>query len=281
MYVGMVWAMSKLFFESDLIRWRIAWNGLVEVRWVVEMADLGYVVADIPSLIHIESENIDVQGLYDEYMVFWGSELVRINDASMGGISVLEYFTRNLTHFKRVFECIFAKKSAMRAAEEKSGKSAKSPTKGMMSMSFKSPSKDTATDDYRAHASDPFKEVRNRSRKMTDEMNIFHISAITPQLISSRPNQITDALLPELMYKIVGHLGRVTNYHLSPSSGVIVMTAMKNLLSPARDGLYYQLAVLELGEQLLRSGDVSGISELKPLVDKFYKPGLPLKKVWC
>ena len=31
---ALVWTLSKDLFDEDIVRWRIAWNGLIEVGWV-------------------------------------------------------------------------------------------------------------------------------------------------------------------------------------------------------------------------------------------------------
>jgi hypothetical protein len=107
------WNMSREVFGNDLIRWKIAFDGLLALRWLVHRGELGYCVSCIASLITPTTPAISEQELYDNYILHWVENLVHIDElASRAGSAnssalALEYFSGHLAHYKQVFENIF------------------------------------------------------------------------------------------------------------------------------------------------------------------------------
>lgn len=101
---SMAWAMGRKVLDEDVVRWRVAWNGLIEVGWVTYNSDLGFLISHLPSLIPGGKASELPQEQWDIYVNHWVDELVRITLASQECTSVLESFRHNLPHFRHVFE---------------------------------------------------------------------------------------------------------------------------------------------------------------------------------
>ena len=110
---ALVWSMSRKQFHNDILRWNIAWMGLLESGWVVRVPDLGYSVSSIAAYVKTSCDVLDIQRLHEWYLSHWSDELVRVNIYAYNlldprqAASTLEYFTQNISHFKHVIKvCI-------------------------------------------------------------------------------------------------------------------------------------------------------------------------------
>lgn len=98
------WALCKDLFEGDLVRWYIAWKGLVHRGWLYHNPDLGYlvpahaVVTDSPAL-----ERLDTQSQWDRYIHFWADQVIRMNAEAVDCASAFLYFDKHRPHFKFMF----------------------------------------------------------------------------------------------------------------------------------------------------------------------------------
>ena len=107
---ALVWSMSRKQFHNDILRWNIAWMGLLESGWVVRVPDLGYSVSSIAAYVKTSCDVLDIQRLHEWYLSHWTDELVRVNIYAYNlldprqAASTLEYFTQNISHFKHVIK---------------------------------------------------------------------------------------------------------------------------------------------------------------------------------
>ena len=110
---GMTWEMSQETFGHDLIRWKIAWRGLIEIGWIVPTVELGYKLSVFAELVQpscvapaTAAAAIVDQDLYDCYVLYWTMELIRIDQLSTFNPSILEYFMTHLHHMQHVLSNI-------------------------------------------------------------------------------------------------------------------------------------------------------------------------------
>lgn len=99
-----IWSITKDIYSGDIIKFRIAWEGLVDAGWIVESSELGWRLSKLAALVQPSHTAIDGQFLYDNYVLFWASELARINEAGAQSPNALDEFGRYSTHFRHVFD---------------------------------------------------------------------------------------------------------------------------------------------------------------------------------
>lgn len=106
----LVWAMSKRAFHNDIVRWDIAWKGLLESGWVVHTPDLGFAVSTIAAYVTVTCTGLTTQQLQEWYMDHWADEIARINYASASSTQnpspILEYLTQHMPHFGHLFSVV-------------------------------------------------------------------------------------------------------------------------------------------------------------------------------
>lgn len=111
----LVWAMSKRAFHNDIVRWDIAWKGLLESGWVVANPDLGFAVSSIAAYVTTSCSGFSTQQLQEWYMDHWADEIARVNFASSSTTenpsAILEYLTQHMPHFKHLFSVVSNAKS--------------------------------------------------------------------------------------------------------------------------------------------------------------------------
>ena len=85
---------------------------------------------------------------------------------------------------------------------------------------------------------------------------------------------IDSLVLEAVLYKLAGKLGPIFDYHFTPKASMHIAQAIKQRLNQD-DGHIYNLACIELAEQLLRNNDIQiGLQELFPIINGFiYVPG--------
>ena len=87
------------------MRWRIAWNGLLDARWVCYHRGVGHAKSPIIASYSAFHPNVNVTDQYNICMEYWADQLIRVNtDLPQRG--VLDYFTLNIMHFRQVFSLI-------------------------------------------------------------------------------------------------------------------------------------------------------------------------------
>jgi hypothetical protein len=96
---SLAWELCREAFDNDVLRWRIAFLGLLESGWLMLRADRGYVVS-ASSMVR----PIDTVGLYGfnisptmqwaAYLVHWAGELVYMNRACIDEFALISGASR-------------------------------------------------------------------------------------------------------------------------------------------------------------------------------------------
>lgn len=301
---SMCWHVSSGVFGQDQVRWHIAWTGLIDCGWVVQSTTLGYVVSPLVCLVHVTSPSINVQAIYDSYVLHWASELARINGCASECPSALEYFGQYLCHFKRVFEGVFrAAKSkptpvpstnALKMRKQSGGGGGAAVSRafsfksvvpkpevgkyGEWVVEFKETSVSTApsTAPEGVKSAAPHRSKLNwmRGRKSdSTSSDSDHqpndVSSDSPRFLT-RFMTLSSEGVGAVVKTVAGNLGRLLSYQLSPASGITVAFAFRRQLVP-EDGESFDAAVIDLAEQYLRHGDIKdALKEMQQIVAQFY-----------
>ena len=128
---GHAWVLSKDAFGDDVLRWRVAWQGLVEVGWVAHSQPLGYwipaqsilsaaKVITAPAPITFETQ-------VRRYVFHWAEELVRVNGFSYECSSSMLLHDKFSRHFRSILSSFSTPSTDRRTAQEASAVSAAGP----------------------------------------------------------------------------------------------------------------------------------------------------------
>jgi hypothetical protein len=111
-----LWAMSKDAYNGDVVRFKLAWDYLVEIEWIIQTPELGYKLSSLAQLIFATNSALEQQFLFDNYVIFWTSELIRINKAGAEIPSAMDEFNRYCAHFRYVFNNILSYEADSRSS---------------------------------------------------------------------------------------------------------------------------------------------------------------------
>jgi hypothetical protein len=102
------WAMSRDQFQNNIVRWKLAWKGLLSIGWILHDVDLGFKCSYLASLVQPLNASSD-QTLFDTYILHLAQEIVRMNDTCGDWSCALEHFGKFISHFNHVTACLFSK----------------------------------------------------------------------------------------------------------------------------------------------------------------------------
>lgn len=101
---GHAWALCRDAFQNNLLRWRVAWQGLVDVGWVGYSPCLGFWLPTY-SVISTPVESsvpISLATQVKSYIFYWAAELVRLNNFSYDSSAHLLTHDKYRKHFRSV-----------------------------------------------------------------------------------------------------------------------------------------------------------------------------------
>lgn len=104
---GLGWSLCKKAFDSDIVRWKVAWRGLLECGWLLHNPDLGFVVPTNSLVVDDDRSSISEETQWNTYLEYWAREAVRINNEAASCSSALISFDCNRTHFKFLFLSLY------------------------------------------------------------------------------------------------------------------------------------------------------------------------------
>ena len=101
---GHAWALCRDAFEDNVLRWRVAWQGLVDVGWVASSPSLGFWLPanSVISSIVVSPAPISLSTQVRAYIFYWASELVRVNNFSYDSSAYLLNHDMYRKHFRAV-----------------------------------------------------------------------------------------------------------------------------------------------------------------------------------
>jgi hypothetical protein len=103
---GHAWALCRTAFQDDVLRWRIAWQGLVEVGWVSYSQPLGYwippssIVSKLVVVSNATTINLDTQ--VRAYLLYWAEQIVRVGSLTFDAEDIILVHDRYRAHFRSV-----------------------------------------------------------------------------------------------------------------------------------------------------------------------------------
>lgn len=294
---AMSWSMAKKNFGNDRVRWRVAFNGLLDQGWIVYSTSLGYTLSSLACLLRVTSKAVQVQDVYDTYVLHWAFELARLNQLASTDKSVLEFFSRNIQHFKRVLETAFQVTKndelfATKKLREEQLQRQNSMGKRKSVMVVKKSAREVIVLDrdsdgpgewivqakpYRyVEPTGPAKEPPagsapsltplQRKPTMQGLGGEDKIDCLSRDLLAS------DKVVKSIAHAAGGQIGRILTHLLVPSAAVATALAFRRLLDPS-DGLCHDAAVVDLAEQLHRDGEVAKVrGEITAVIQTFYDP---------
>jgi hypothetical protein len=125
----MIWELTKSAFNNDLVRWNIAWEGLIRENWLEYKPDIGgYFISDPP--IYLPTKNVTavfythpyawsselclnaqiqaLQHLWDSYVFYWCGRLVDLYEIGNYYTRAYEQELQSYHHFENLLR-IFTK----------------------------------------------------------------------------------------------------------------------------------------------------------------------------
>jgi hypothetical protein len=110
------WNLSKDVFRNNLLRWKLAWNGLLTAHWLNhDDIELGFKCSYLSSLVQPVCSSLTPQQIYDDlYLVHLAQEMVRMNDLCGDWCCGLEYFGRYIHHFNHILMCLYLYNKSMK-----------------------------------------------------------------------------------------------------------------------------------------------------------------------
>ena len=275
------WALCRELFSGDLLRWRLAWRGLIRSGWLIQVGDLGfvtlaplgYVVASprttaltgenhpnfppVPPTEDITSENGNIirERRSSLYLHYWAAELTRIDISCSENLLNFALFDRHYQHFRIMFASLVASTlgADMRSGEKLRG----SQQNGKEEVGAdKDPSRRLLSFGRSLSASYSMEGSLDKRDESELEIPLFFTSNISA-----------------LGMRIAGHLSRLLSSRFPPSEGTLIARAVLQhvvQLSPQKETMEYLTAGTDLGEQLRRSGALlEGCALLRNIIKKF------------
>ena len=107
--LSLAWAFAKEVFDNNKLRFKCAWEFLVQKGWVHYSAELGYYLPFGSSLIGFGFKtNPKAEQLkWTKYINYWTREVVRINVMTRESLTSLFQFDSHRRHFSLLFALFF------------------------------------------------------------------------------------------------------------------------------------------------------------------------------
>jgi len=112
---GHAWALCQDAFQNDLLRWRVAWQGLVDKGWVEYSQTLGYRMNSLSVVSRevVSSVPITLETQTRALLLYWAKELVRVNCFSFESSCSMLLFDQYHRYFRTVLSYYLPKTSAL------------------------------------------------------------------------------------------------------------------------------------------------------------------------
>jgi hypothetical protein len=150
------WNMARNAFRDDLLRWKVAFDGLCRAGWLTHDRYLGYKPSYLASLVQPISASVSHDKLFMKYIFHFAGEMIRLNDLADQCPSAAEYFCDHNHHFSHVLAIMFSKMETVR--ETTAGDSANYGLFGTLSDTLSQPTAnvvDVASDATTSYKSSP------------------------------------------------------------------------------------------------------------------------------
>jgi hypothetical protein len=114
------WSMCKDIFHDDLVRWKVAFLGLVRAGWISFDTYLGYKPSYLASLVQPYIVSLSSEKLHSKYLLHFANEMCRVNLLAAQCPSACEYYGEFSGHFSDITAMIQVQTEAPAANSETS-----------------------------------------------------------------------------------------------------------------------------------------------------------------
>jgi len=231
---GHAWALCRAAFQDDVLRWRIAWLGLVEIGWVSYSQPLGYWIPPtsiVSKLVVVSNDTtISLDTQVRAYLLYWAEQIVRVGSLTFDAEDIILVHDRYRAHFRSVMLNFLLIPEGTSPQNYFQFVGSRRLNPGSFGARFQSVMQTLA---------------RTTPRLKDPNNSPDNFSFVGPRWVNPKKD------LVDLAQQIAGGLERVLNARYAPEFAEAVTSGVKSTLLE-RQGLSYMRACRDHALQLLR-----------------------------